>query len=42
MVEKVMLKNYNINMNLLQLIRQDVRYVDLLNIMIQWLLHFQL
>ena len=42
MVEKVMLKNYNISMNILQLISQDVRYVDLLDIMIQWFLHFQL
>ena len=42
MVEKVMLKNHNNNMNLLQLIIQDVRYADLLDIMIQWLIHFQL
>ena len=42
MVEKVLLKNHNNNMNLLQLISQDVRYADLLDIMIQWLIHFQL
>ena len=42
MVEKVLLKNHNNNLNLLQLISQDVRYADLLDIMIQWLMHFQL
>ena len=35
MVEKVLLKNQNSNFNLLQLISQDVRYADLLVIMIQ-------
>ena len=39
---KVLLKNHNNNKNLLQLIGQDMRYVDLLDIMIQWLMHFQL
>ena len=42
MVEKVLLKNYNSNMNLLLLISQDVRYTDLLDIVIRWLMHFQL
>ena len=42
MVEKVLLKNHNSNKNLLQLIRKDVRYADLLDIVIQWFMHFQL
>ena len=42
MVEKVLLKNHNSNMNLLLLISQDVIYTDLLDIVIRWLMHFQL